>query len=121
MWAIAIICVLTLCVDMAVHAAAMLGFDPQDWVQPNWLAWLLFMGMLVGTVLLAQAADKIWKKRAAGRGEGGGEYVPPRGFKLARNVVVVYSVFMLLYYGFPCLHRGDPVERGAGQYVLDPG
>src|SRR4051812_24828710 len=121
MWPIAVICVLTLCIDLVVHISALLGFNPQDWVKPIWLTWMIFVGMLVGTIALMNVAERLWKRRMARQGEAVEEYVPPFGLKIVRKVVLAYSILVLLYFGYPCLHRGEPVEQGAGHYVLDPG
>jgi hypothetical protein len=51
-WALAILAVAALVLDVIVHVATLAGLNVQDWVQPDWLARAVFFGLFL-TVLLA--------------------------------------------------------------------
>jgi hypothetical protein len=121
MWAVATFAVVALAVDVVVHVAAVLGFDPQDWVRPEWAAAVGFWGLFLSGFAAGIAVGK-HRRRLAG---AEGVVVPhdngPAWFRGLRRVVVVYAVITLAVCGYSGSGRGDPTRRGDGTYVLETG
>jgi hypothetical protein len=118
MWALALI---ALAADLIVHVAALIGFDPLDWIQPGWLAVLLFWGTFAAIVLIANAAEAHRRRRASAMGLFRPDPVSPRWFKLLMCIVILYALLNPLLAGWPTVRGGEAVHLPNGAYGLDPG
>ena len=121
MWAIAILSVAALLLDLVVYVAALVGFNPQDWVRPEWVGVAGFFGLLGLMLVIANVVAAYRKRRARARGVLVADIVHPWWFRLIARVVVVFALANLVWFGFIRGPRGDPVERGIGVYAVDPG
>jgi hypothetical protein len=121
MWVLALFAAAALAVDLVVHVATILGFNPQNWIQPDWLAAVSFWLLLLLTMGIASAVTSYRKRRARRQGLVYTEPRNPRWFKVIMWIVIVYAFANLIVFGAPAVRRGEPVELGAGQYALDPG
>ena len=124
MWAIAILAVTALVLDLIVHIAAVAGLNPQDWVQPDWLARTLFFALLVAVLLIANMVQSRRQRRAAALGITLDDDEPnPQWFVWLRRVVIAYGLFCAINYGVLDLRRagGSPLRLGDGSHVVDPG
>jgi hypothetical protein len=121
MWAVATYAVLALVADVVVHVAAVLGFDPQDWVRPDWVAGVGFWGVFVSGFAAGIAVGKHRRRRAEGEGCVGSRHNGPVWFKRLRGVVVVYAVVTVVVCGLRGSGRWDPTRRGDGTYALETG
>jgi hypothetical protein len=130
MWIIAFLAVLALVLDLIVHVAALMGFNPQDWIGPQWVFWVVFGGWSISMVLIASIVEARPKRRAQMRGVIPADnessvwlpedIYPPR-FRLFARVVMIYAIISLIFWGLLRVHAGDPVTQGTGLYGLDPG
>jgi hypothetical protein len=122
MWALAILAVIGLLLDVVVHVSTFFGANPQDWIRPDWLARLIFIGFLLLVGIPALVIDDRRKKREARMGlEFEDRY--PFWFWLLVRVAVCYAIFNFFNYGVVDTRRaGGDVERWpGGTYMVDPG
>ena len=122
MWAVAILALTGLILDVTLHVAAVVGLNPQDWLRPDWLAQLIFFGFFGATLIAANVAQQRREKRAVERGivlrDGN-----PLWFGLLIKAAIVYGLFCAINFGVIDFRRagGSPVSRPDGSYVVDPG
>jgi hypothetical protein len=121
MWPIAILAILVLAVDVLVHSAAAFGFNPQDWTQPDWVAAVILWVLFILMVLIANAVEARQKRQAELQGIIFPDNGNPGWFRRVMHFLIAYSLFNVIVFGFPAMHRGDPTQQGIGVYVLDPG
>jgi hypothetical protein len=121
MWALALIALAALVADLILHVATFIGLDPLDWIQPSWLAVLLFWGTFAAVVLIANAAEAHRQRRACAAGQFRSDPVSPRWFKLLMGIVILYALLNPLLAGWPTSYGGEAVRLPNGAYGLDPG
>jgi hypothetical protein len=122
MWAIAILALAALILDAVLHVAALLGLNPQDWLQPDWLARLVFFGLFLTIFLAAHIAGDRREKRAKRLGIVLSDE-NPRWFAWVMKIAIVYGLFTVINFGVIDLRRagGSPVQQADGSHVVDPG
>src|SRR5689334_11237409 len=97
MWAVAILALLALVVNLVLHIASVVSLDPHDSVQPDWVLPVAAVAALVGIVLLASVVDARERRRAEQRGfAAAGAEREPAWFKPVLWVFIAYAV----YHGF---------------------
>jgi hypothetical protein len=121
MWALALIALAALAADLILHVATLLGFDPLDWIQPGWLAVLLFWGTFAAIVFIANAAEVHRRRRARAAEVFHSDSVSPRWFKLLICIVILYALLNPLLASWPTVRGGEAVHLPNGAYGLDPG
>jgi hypothetical protein len=122
MWALAILAVVGLVLDVVVHVSTFFGANPLDWIQPDWLARLIFISALLVVAIPALVIDNRRKKREAKTGmEFGDRY--PFWFWLLIRLAACYAVFNFFNYGVLDVRRagGDVQRWPGGVYMVDPG
>jgi hypothetical protein len=120
MWAIAIFAVIVFIADLVVHVAAMLGFNPQDWVRPGWLGVVLFYGVFGVMVAALLLREILRKRRARLLGEVAGEEVNPFWFKVVIGIVAAYAMITSVDVIFRAT-GGELSHPEPGVYMADPG
>ncbi len=122
MWALAILAVLGLLFDVILHVATFVGCNPQDWIQPDWSARLIVIGLFLVIAIPAIVIADRRKKRERQTGIEW-EEKNPFWFALIIKLAVCYAVFCFFNYGILDLRRagGEPQRAGVGVYVVDPG
>jgi hypothetical protein len=121
MWALALIALAALAADLILHVATFVGVDPLDWIQPGWLAVLLFWGTFAAILLIANAAEARRQRRACAAGLFRTDPLSPRWFKLLMGIVILYALLNPLLAGWPTIFGGEAVRLPNGAYGLDPG
>jgi hypothetical protein len=121
MWALAFIALAALTADLILHVATLIGLDPLDWIQPGWLAVLLFWGTFGGIVSIANVAESRRRRRARAAGLFLSDPVSPAWFKILIGIVILYAVLNPLWAGWRTMRGGQTVHLPNGSYGLDPG
>ena len=122
MWALAILSILILAMDFIVHVAAVLGFNPQDWIKPEWVANTLFFGAFYALLLIAVFIGVVREKRAKARGIILAEPREPFWFYALVRIVMVYVLASLaIWIFYDRIGGGDAIQQSPGVYMLDSG
>jgi hypothetical protein len=120
MGVVAILAIIAFLLDLALDVASFVCVDPADWIQPQWLAYVLFYGLLGAVLLGANVVEARRQKRAKLEGV----VLPeenPLWFKPILWAFVAYallSVFMMLFVD---RYKGAPIQLSPGSYVADSG
>jgi hypothetical protein len=121
MWFLAVLSILGLLMDLTVHIAALLGFNPQDWIQPEWLAETIFYGTGLTLLVVFAIVSTVREKRAKARGIVLPFNAEPLWFYVLIRVVMVYGVAGGAIWMLFQDRGGIPVQPAPGVYALDPG
>jgi hypothetical protein len=122
MWSLAFITLAALAFDLILHVATLIGLDPLDWIQPGWLAVLLFWGIFGAIVIIANIAEIHRRRRARAAGLFLSDPVSPAWFKILVGIVILYALLNPLLADWPIMRGGgQAVLLPNGGYGLDPG
>jgi hypothetical protein len=120
MWAVAILAVIALLIDLAIHIASFVCVDPLDYTQPEW-AWIVgFWAMFLLVVGLANFVDSRRQKQAKLEGRA----LPtenPLWFKPVIWILSAYILYSVLVVGMMCIRHGEPIRKADGTFAVDPG
>lgn len=120
MWAVAILAIIALLGDLAIHIASFVSVDPLDYMQPEW-AWIVgFWAMLLLVIGLANLVDSRRRKQAKLEGR----VLPtedPLWFKPVVWILTAYMLFSFLVVGMMRIRQGDPIRQADGTFAVDPG
>ena len=117
---VAILAVIALILDLAIHISSFVAVDPREYMQPYWVWPVGFYAMFGTVVLLANIVDSSREKHAKCEGRAL-PTEPPLWFKPVIWIVIAYMLFNFFVVGSSVIRRGDPVSQGGGTYALDPG
>ena len=120
MWAVAILAIIALLIDLALHIASFVCVDPLDYMQPEW-AWIVgFWAMFLLVIGLANFVESRRQKQAKLEGR----VLPtedPLWFKPVVWILTAYMFFSVFVVGFMRIRQGDPIRQADGTFAIDPG
>jgi hypothetical protein len=120
MWAVAILAVVGLIVNVVVHVATWLGCDPQGWIHSEWVGILGFYGLFGLVMMLANVVEHRRQERAKREGI----VLPdqnPQWFRLLMKFVIAYAILGFFAFLFADIRKGDPVRLADGTFAADTG
>jgi hypothetical protein len=120
MWVAAILAVVALLLDLALHVASFACVDPVEWIQPQWLGVVLFYVVLASVLIVAGLAESRRESRARREGVALANENPP-WFKPILWALVGYAVFNFFMLAFVDARKGDVSRLADGTFVADPG
>jgi hypothetical protein len=120
MWAIAILAIVAFLADLVIHIAALLGFNPQDWIQPAWLELSLYYGVFGLLLAIVIVRGNLRERRAKREGLTIEQDDNPLWFKAIVWIVAVYA-FITAADVFFRANGGELSHPGPGVYLADPG
>ncbi len=118
MWPLALLALFGLLLDLLIHVAATLGFNPQDWLRPEWLALTLYytlFAVVVGSVLLLQ-----YRKTGSINPPPNQPNDRPLWFRFLLALVTIYAVLLAADLLFQPT-GGTLSHPSPNVYVADPG
>ena len=121
MWPLALLAVLVLIANLIIHLAAVLGFDPQDWVMPEWKLWVWLWGIFVAMGLIAYMRDTIAKRRARIAAVAYRRSGNPWWWKCVIFLGAVYVLWNVVVLGLWKGTVGELTNPKPGVYLCDPG
>jgi hypothetical protein len=116
----AILAASALLLTLALHVATFFYVDPLEWIQPQWLAVVLFYALLAAVLILAHLAESRRERRA--RRDGvilANEN--PTWFKPIVWALVAYALVNFFMAAFVDARKGDVSRLADGTLVADPG
>jgi hypothetical protein len=120
MRAVAILAVVALLIDLAIHIASFVCVDPLDYMQPEW-AWIAgFWAMFLLVIGLANFVDSRRQKQAKLEGR----VLPtedPLWFKPVIWILTAYMFFSVFVVELIRIRHGDPIRQADGTFAIDPG
>jgi hypothetical protein len=120
MWAIAILALIGFVAELILHLASVVGGDPRDWIQPDWVLPVASFVCLIIVILAANLVEDRREHRAKRSGVVLPDQNPP-WFRPILWVFIVYALTSFFMSIFVDARRGDPVRQAEGVYVEDSG
>jgi hypothetical protein len=120
MGAVAILAIIAFLADLALHVASFVCVDPAGWIHPQWVAIVLFFGLLAVVLVSANVVEARRQKRAKLERVVLPEENPLwfRPILWAFVAYAFFSVFMMLFVDG---YKGDPIQLSPASYVVDSG
>src|SRR5262245_46834915 len=110
MWALATFVIACLLLNVFVHVSTFFGANPQDWIQPDWLARTVLYSLVGLCVLIANLVEYVQKRRARAQ-EMGLAPGNPCWFRAIIWLSVAYAIFNVVWIGVIDTARGQPARE----------
>jgi hypothetical protein len=122
MWLLKLLTIAGLLLNLVLHVLTFFNCNPQDWIQPEWLAWLLvlgpFLAIALATLFVAERREQ--HARQHGLTFDNNE---PGWMKPVIWLAAFYLIFNFFNYSVIDMRRygGSPERIADGTYAVDPG